>query len=742
MKTFARMIVVASVLAVAAGTVLSYESRWSSVTCGGGRLSGGSFHSMTVVGGLGSGTMKSATATNSEGFFPIFARPVLAVDAESVDFGNAGAFAVTETVSVSNPGGTTLLLGAFSFAGDPSPFHLAKPLADELVPSGDTFLVPITFTPSGEGDVFDTIEVTTNDPAQGVWKMPLHGTSGILALSVAASPSVVPAGTQATISAVGNFNLDSGMVYYRLGGEGDAAWRSAAMSLDDSVTLSAAIPGSLVGIRGVEYYVEAFAGEKKTTTPAVPAETPVRIPVEVTDAVSPTVESRHHTMISAPLNTTGATVADVLGDDLGAFSVESWRLGGWSQAVDSVIEYPADTGRPFDAGEGFWLVTASDKTYDVSGLSVYPDDGETYYAIPLEGGAGSVWWSQMGQPFAYDVAWGDCRVSIGGGSTLTVEEAADSGLIENAAYEYVFDDTAGSYRIAATLEPWHGYFVNNLSGASLDLLVPAVESNGASKTALADRIPENGEDGWAISIRLSSPGEEGTIVIGALRGSSDRFDSRDHLNPPLPGGRPAMIAIEPGDGISFPDELSADFREVIDEIETWNVVLRFRTEDETELTAASTGEIPAGIEVYIADDTTGEIRRIDGEETVRIVPAPGERERRVKIVAGPVELLRANHYAPTAPPVVFRLRTPYPNPSKSTFSIRYSLPAGGTTNLAVYGVNGRLVRSLVRGNESAGGHIATWDGRDNRGRPTGPGVYFLRLEAGANVQTARMVRLR
>lgn len=82
-----------------------------------------------------------------------------------------------------------------------------------------------------------------------------------------------------------------------------------------------------------------------------------------------------------------------------------------------------------------------------------------------------------------------------------------------------------------------------------------------------------------------------------------------------------------------------------------------------------------------------------------------------------------------------------PNPMAASTRIGYVLPHETRVALAVYDVGGRRVRHLADGVQTAGAHVATWDGRDDSGRRPRPGVYLIRLSAGAHVETGRVVLL-
>ena len=67
---------------------------------------------------------------------------------------------------------------------------------------------------------------------------------------------------------------------------------------------------------------------------------------------------------------------------------------------------------------------------------------------------------------------------------------------------------------------------------------------------------------------------------------------------------------------------------------------------------------------------------------------------------------------------------------------------GSSVRLNVYSVDGRLVRTLVDGHRDPGIHGVDWDGRDNRGRRVGNGVYLYRLQTVAGDLTHKVFYIR
>ncbi|MFH1754554.1 MAG: FlgD immunoglobulin-like domain containing protein, partial [Candidatus Latescibacterota bacterium] len=93
----------------------------------------------------------------------------------------------------------------------------------------------------------------------------------------------------------------------------------------------------------------------------------------------------------------------------------------------------------------------------------------------------------------------------------------------------------------------------------------------------------------------------------------------------------------------------------------------------------------------------------------------------------------------------------YPNPFNPSTTISFELPGmmrpGGITSaapvhLAVYDVRGRLVKTLVSGDLTAGPHRVRWDGTNNSGSGVSSGIYFYRIVSGNWSNTKKMVLIR
>jgi beta-glucanase (GH16 family) len=93
---------------------------------------------------------------------------------------------------------------------------------------------------------------------------------------------------------------------------------------------------------------------------------------------------------------------------------------------------------------------------------------------------------------------------------------------------------------------------------------------------------------------------------------------------------------------------------------------------------------------------------------------------------------------PGAAPGTARLLASVPNPFTTSTELRFELPAAGPYEIELYSVAGQRVTSF-RGIGRSGANAVRWDGRDDRGRQTGPGVYYYRLVSGGRSVTGRVV---
>jgi hypothetical protein len=97
----------------------------------------------------------------------------------------------------------------------------------------------------------------------------------------------------------------------------------------------------------------------------------------------------------------------------------------------------------------------------------------------------------------------------------------------------------------------------------------------------------------------------------------------------------------------------------------------------------------------------------------------------------------------------FALHTPYPNPSRGSTVIEYTLPynwSAGMPNensavkIRIFDISGRVVKSLADRTETAGIHHVVWDGKNSGSQRITAGTYIIRLESGKNIKSMKISR--
>ena len=87
-------------------------------------------------------------------------------------------------------------------------------------------------------------------------------------------------------------------------------------------------------------------------------------------------------------------------------------------------------------------------------------------------------------------------------------------------------------------------------------------------------------------------------------------------------------------------------------------------------------------------------------------------------------------------PVLYPAR---PCPMTSGTTLAYTLPGPAPVRLEIFEATGRRVTRLVDRWEGPGPHQVIWDGRNDRGRTVGSGLYFVRFRAQDRTLTSRLV---
>ena len=98
-------------------------------------------------------------------------------------------------------------------------------------------------------------------------------------------------------------------------------------------------------------------------------------------------------------------------------------------------------------------------------------------------------------------------------------------------------------------------------------------------------------------------------------------------------------------------------------------------------------------------------------------------------------------------PYRFQAMANYPNPFNPETWIPFELSSDADVIITVYGMDGRVVRTLDLGARAMGDHTsrsaaAYWDGRNAAGEPVASALYVYELRAGEDRSVRRMLLMK
>ena len=90
----------------------------------------------------------------------------------------------------------------------------------------------------------------------------------------------------------------------------------------------------------------------------------------------------------------------------------------------------------------------------------------------------------------------------------------------------------------------------------------------------------------------------------------------------------------------------------------------------------------------------------------------------------------------------YALHQNYPNPFNPVTNLSYDLPEDALVNITIYDMMGKVVSTLVNGQQSAGFKTLQWNATNNSGMPISAGLYIYTIQAGEFNQTRKMILLK
>jgi hypothetical protein len=531
--------------------------------------------------------------------------------------------------------------------------------------------------------------------------------------------------------------FEGGQLHFRRGGEQIFAQTDLGVvpASRTEIVVRALIPADYVTARGVEFWVAVQTHTREITYPAkTPAETPGTIRTTVDQLAEPATHAGgRFRMVTVPLDfgdEVERTLAEALADDLGSYDPVRWRSFRWLPGSLETVEYSSNTSSWFllQPSRAYWLITRDAHRIDVEPLLAISTSTDRDFVRTLEPG-----WNQFGNPFPFPVAWSDVARDT---SVVGDPVRFDSGL-----------GMVGDYadQPPVVLEPFEGYFIENTGVAPTTLSVPPRESARLTETSLR-ASPNEPELLWKLALRARTEGAlDGANLLGLADGASNEHDALDRREPPAPPGPWVQLAFADRAWRDKPGLYRRDVRASGGEGHTWEIEVRSGVAAEPVSVEWTSAALPSDLVVRLLDREQG--------NSVDLAPASAtkyellslgpERAYRLAIVAGTRDYVERSGREAAGVPDRLALAPGSPNPFRIATRIRFGLPRAVPVTLEVFDVTGQRVATLLdRAPREAGHHALIWDGRTSGGSPAPSGVYLLRVAAGSQVATRRLVLAR
>jgi len=479
---------------------------------------------------------------------------------------------------------------------------------------------------------------------------------------------------------------------------------------------TASIPGEFITERGADYFYRFIRAQTIITVPRENAESnPFRLRVSFSTIATPIViAERIYSMISMPVELEDPRISAVI-PAVGSSSTQ--RLLRWNSLEERYDEAPNLTSA-FSPGNAFWYISTDAKDFTVSGGTTV-DPSEDYRINLLPG------WSQIGNPFAFPVAW----------SRVLNSASVQAPVSYDASF-----DPSDPYRYNRTvLEPWDGYWVNNRLSESVVISVQPIEaSNSPGKHASQSKLSEIAS--YVVQLEASllrHKLRDTQNYLGLAAGATADYDPIDFAEAPGIGAHVRLSIIE--DGI----RMAGSFKSAAGQGNEWHLELTAelssgltKSGEYIQVRLHESGELPPGFKLYIIDDDEGE--RLPLTELSFGVRLTRDRPvRHLRIITGTRTYASEQTDGIALVPQNFALEQNYPNPFNPTTTIYYDLPKFSHVTLTVYNLTGREVATLVSANQPSGHYAITWDATS-----FASGVYVYELQAGAYSETRKMLFLK
>ena len=522
-----------------------------------------------------------------------------------------------------------------------------------------------------------------------------------------ASPGALEAVTISTV-----INDETGVLsanlYYTQGG--NQAFTSLAMSSASGNAYSATVPASEVTRNGLIYFIQA-----EDDLGYISNSDTIGVEINFSNgdlSTSSAVNSAYTTgfptdkwrLISIPGNVSDNQVGNVIGDELGSQTSNTWRIFEWDDVSLSYKENPIN----FVNGESFWLYqkvednllisAPAGATGNMSGTSLTVKPG----------------WNLIGSPYSFPVE-------------MVLDQAQYFGPIAYGLSGESWSD------VTTELRPWSGYALYNRTTSDQTVVIDPIQST--TGTLIRSQVMD---DGWQGNLEaFSGDFSDQYNQFGQLSLAKDGVDYHDNPEMVSPGSYLSVTYVHHNHAGKF----TSDLRSMDHDLQVWEVEVTGKDLDQAAVLNWSFPQ-PTGqnMEVILLDDLNRKTISMKDRQQLELGMISDRFPRKLHIVSGPQELVHGKiSELLAAIPEQFVLHQNYPNPFNPSTTLRFGLPEPSKIEFRIINILGQEVATIYSGWKDMGFHEFRWSGQNDMGQPVSNGVYFAILSNGRDMQVRKML---
>ncbi len=460
-------------------------------------------------------------------------------------------------------------------------------------------------------------------------------------------------------------------------------------------TLSVSNTDTTIAMSAGEFHIyttKKFETPEKGLLDFVPTQINVDIAKKFDGASTP----QDYRLVALP-GQTEEPLADVLNGDPSVDWQAYWDNG---EDDDYMVKYDGSSTFTMNAGNGFWVTSKEDFTYDQTVPTVELNDNNQA-SIPLHDG-----WNIISNPLHTDVSWS--KVSEANGGNLQSIWSFNGSFSEA--------QTFASARSGEAV-----YFLND---QGLDNLQIPYESSASKKQTkenqnqirLITRV--DGEKTSSSSLTLVSTSEIPNNIVAPpakFEGASLRFSADNEQQSSRTSSLAHVYQHQNSDGHQLEVILSATPKQPVTiSTEGW--------------------DNNPDIQLALLDKESGRKYNLSKKKEVQIIPEKGKTS--MMLVMGDTRYI--NQQQEEFLPKEIKIQPNYPNPFNPSTTLRFSLPEQTEVRVEIYDILGQRVSTLINNEvRQAGTHTITFDGSQRAS-----GMYFAVFKIGDQRFTQKMTLIK